>query len=734
LNIQGELQPLPQPPVKVQYPEPAGDHELIDLPDLIRTLNRYKWGVLAIGLLTAVAAALYTFAVSPVYRATLTLLIEARDNRAIQTSSEVYNPGTGTYEYYASQYEILRARSVAERVVDKLKLMDSPDFESDQKPSRFSPLALLASLLPKGESGTPEQIARTRKANAVDALLGRLTIEPVLGTQLVKVNYDSHSADLASSIANEVANQYIESALQARLNITRQAVNWLSEKMGDVRGQMEESEKSLQDFRDNQKLVNVGGERNLLQEQLVDNSKLLRDAQLKVTDLGNAAAKVSAAGDDPTRLEGISTLLLDPVVQKASASYLDAQESYRQQEQRYGPKHPAMDVARGRLDAAKSSYYQALRMAAQGVKAQYDIAKQNYNALAGQVASNQSQLRSLDDKSYQMNVLERNVDTNRQLFDTFLKQFKEANTGESFSGANARVIDPAVPPLHPFSPRKGKITVLAGLAGLLLGIVLATLRHLLSEEIRSAEDLEALTRIPAFGVLPLIPNLPRDSSPVRFILEQPRSPYAEGLRSVQTALQVSNWGQHQRLLMVTSSLPDEGKSTLAACLAAGLGATGKVLLIEADLRKPSLNRYLGIKPGPTGLVQVLNGQAALADCIQQLPNLPFHALLAGKTVSNPADILSSDAFQDLVEQLKQQYDQIIFDCPPCQVGADALILSRLVDGVLFVVKPDKVNRRTVKHVVKRLQLVQANLVGSIVNQVDLRRHNHYTEAYYYEYE
>jgi capsular exopolysaccharide synthesis family protein len=393
-----------------------------------------------------------------------------------------------------------------------------------------------------------------------------------------------------------------------------------------------------------------------------------------------------------------------------------------------------MDVARGRLEAAKSSYYQALRLAAQGVKAQYDIAKQNYNALAGQVASNQEQLRNLDDKSYQMTVLERNVDTNRQLFDTFLKQFKEANTGESFSGANARVIDPAVPPLRPFSPRKGKITVLAGLAGLLLGIVLATLRHLLSEEIRSAEDLESLTRIPAFGVLPLIPNLPRDSSPVRFILEQPRSPYAEGLRSVQTALQVSNWGQHQHTLMITSSLPDEGKSTLAACIAAGLGGAGKVLLIEADLRKPSLTRYLGLKPGPTGLIHVLNGQATLQDCVQQPPNLPFHVLLAGKTVSNPADILSSDAFQELVGQLKQQYDQIIFDCPPCQVGADALILSRLVDGVLFVVKPDKVNRRTVKHVVKRLQLVQANLIGSIVNQVDLKRHNHYTEAYYYEYE
>lgn len=722
-------------PLKAAIPDvDVRDRDLIDLPELIRTLGHYKWGVLGMGILAALAAALYAFSAAPVYRASLTLLIEAKNNRPIQTQQEVYDPGVGTYEYYASQYEILRARSVAEQVVDKLKLLDSPEFDNDRKAGRFSPLALLASLLPADSGRSPEEIARRKRAAAVEALLKRLTIDPVIGTQLVKVEYDSHSSDLAAAIANEVANQYIQSQLQARLNITKQAVGWLNDKMGDVRGQMEQAEKSLQEFRASQQLVNVGGERNLLQEQLVDNSKLLRDAQIKVTDLGNSAAKVAAASDDPARLEGISTLLLDPVVQKASASYLDAQESYRQNEKRYGPKHPAMDVARGRLDAARASYYQSLRVAAQGIRAQYDIAKQNYAALARQVASNQDQLKNLDDKSYQMNLLERNVDTSRQLFDTFLKQVKDADTGESFAGVAARVIDPAVPPLSTYAPRKLKIIVVAGLCGLLLGIVLATLRHLLSEEIRSPEDLEALTRMPVFGVLPLIGHLPRESSPVRFVLDEPRSPYAEGLRSVQTALQVSEWGQHHRRIMITSSLPDEGKSTLAACLAAGLGATAKVLLIEADLRKPSLSRYLGIKPGQPGLIQVLSGQAKAEDCLLQPPNLPFSVLLAGRTVPNPAEVLSSDGFNELMQKLAQDFDCIIIDSPPCQIGADSLILSRHVDGVLFVLKPDRTTRRTARHVIRRLNLVQANVIGSVLNQVDMSKHKYYTEAYYYAYE
>ena len=715
---------------------PPEERDLIDLPDLLRTLNRYKWGVLAIGALAALAGALYAFSSPRLYRATLTLLIEAKNNRPIQTTQEIYDPGTGTYEYYASQYEILKSRTVAERVVDKLKLADSAEFQEDQSRGGLSPGSFLKKWLPDFSAGEaqPADRAAQKRAETVEALLNHLSIAPMMGTQLVKVQYDSRSPQLAAQIANEIGNQYIESALQARLNITKQAVDWLSGKIGDIRGQLEQSEKDLQSFRSGENLVNVGGTRNLLQEQLVDNTKLLRDAQLKVTQLANSYAKVQAAGNDPARLEEVSTLLLDPVVQKASGAYLDAQEEYRKQEKRYGPKHPTMEITRGRLDSARASYYQTLNVAAQGIKAQYEIAKQNAAALAQQVAQNQSQMRSLDDKSYQMNALERNADSNRQLFESFLRQFKEANTAGTFAELNARVIDAAVPPLYAFAPKKTKITFIAGLIGLLVGIVLAALRHLLSEEIRSAEDLEAMTRLPVFGILPLITNMPRKSSPVREFIQEPRSPFAEGLRSVQTALQVSDWGRNHRHLMVTSSLADEGKSTLASCLAVGLSNNAKVLLIEVDLRRPSLARTLGLKPDSKGLVHVLSGQAGLDECVLQPPELPYGVLLAGKTVPNPAEVFSSEDFHDLVQQLAQRYDRIIFDCPPCQAGADALIISRYADGVLFVVKPDKTTRRTVRHTVRRLQLVHANLVGSVINQIDLRRHNPYYEAYDYAYE
>jgi capsular exopolysaccharide synthesis family protein len=711
---------------------PQEDGDLIDLPQLARTLNRYKWSVLSLAFLAAAATALYAFSARPVYRATATLLIEAKSNRPLPSEQPVYDPGAGTNEYYASQYEIIKSRTVAERVMDHLKLEDSPEFRRDLSPSPYDPLSLLLSLLPAAPQ-SPEQAAN-KHAQDVASLQDRLTVDPVFGTQLIKVEYDSYSRELAAQVANEIADQYIESSLLARLEITKKSVDWLSSKIGDVRTDLETSEKNLQAFRDSQSLVDVGGARNLLQEQLVDNSNRLRDAQLKVTELANAYAKVQAAGDDPSKLDSVSTLLLDPFVQKASSSYIDAQESYRQQEQRYGPKHPAMEEARGRLDAARTSYYQSLRVAAQGTTAQYEIAKQNAAALASQVAINQARLKELDDKSYQASVLQRNVDSNRQLFDSFLHQFKEADTSESFNEVSARVIDPAVPPLRQHAPRKTRMTLIGFACGLLFGIVLATLRHLLSEELRSPEDLEVVARAPVFGVLPLIPRLSKKSSPVRVFVEDPRSPYVEALRSVQTALAVSDWGLRERHLMITSSLPFEGKSTLAACLAAGLGSSGRVLLLETDLRRPSLSRYLNLKPGSPGLVHYLNGAARLEECIQPAPDMPFSVLPAGKTVPNPVETISSEAFHAMVEQLDQQFDRIIFDAPPCQIGADALALTRYAGGVLFVVKPGTTNRRTVKHSIARLRLVQASVIGCVINQVDSRGQLGYYETYQYKYE
>lgn len=723
-------------------PSTQQDADLIDFPELMRTLSSYRWGVLGIALLAALGAALYVFAATPIYRATTVVLIESKESRAIQTGQEVYDPGAGTYEYYATQYKLMASRSVVEAVVDKLDLVHDPEFAKITGDSLvtaiFGPLVVqapwLATVLP-GIAGSTANPEVRKREGVINSFGKKLTVEEETGTQLADISFDAQSPELAAKVANEVASQYLQASLQSRLNITKQAVAWLSGKLGDIRGQLEQSEQALQQYRDKQNVVNLGGTQNLLQVQMVDIARQLRESQNKLTNLSNDNAQIQAAGNDPEQLQKVSGLLLDQVVQKASSSYLDAQEFYKQQEKRYGPKHPMMEQARGRLDSARTSYYEALRAAAQGVEAQYEIARKNVSQLASEVATNQAQLRALDDKSYEMNQLERNSDTNKQLYDMFLKQFKEIDTTQGIDVITARVVDPATVPVRPHSPRKFKIILITTVCGLLAGILLAMLRHLLSEEIRSPEDLESLTQAPVLGVLPLLVKSAERASPARSLLKSPRSPFAESIRSVQTALLLPD-GQDYVRLMITSSMPGEGKSTLAASLALTMaGTTGsRVLLVEADLRRPALARQLGLRTDRPGLTQLLGGQVQLEECLVQPEGMPFTVLLAGRPPVNSADVLSSEAFSMLMDRLSQQFDRIILDSAPCLVGADAMILTRYAQGALFVVKSGETKRRSIRHAVKRLRLVDTVLLGCVINQVDFRRqHSHY-EGYYFAYD
>ncbi len=719
----------------MQLESPASrSSDLIDLPDLVRTLSRYKWLIAATTLTALVLALAYVFTVKPTYRATSTILIEAKSSRPISTQLDTYDPGAGTLEYYATQHKVLESRTVAERTVDQLKLVDEAEF-AGAVATPSGPLAWLKSLLPgNAKAGTEAERATLNRERVIEDYYKRLKIIPKLGTQLVDINFDARSAELSARVANEVGRQYIESSLQSRLDITKQSANWLAGKLGELRQQLETSEKALQNFRQKQNLVAVGGARNLLQEQAVDNAKQLRDVQNKATELANAYATVKAAGNDATQLEGVSALLLDPVVQKASASYVDAQEAYRQVQRRYGPKHPNMEVARGRLEASREAYYSGLRQAAQGVKAQYEIAAENARVLSQQVEKNQTRLLALDSKTYELSALERTALSNRELYDSFLKQFKQTDETQGFESVAARIIDVAVPPVHPYSPRKKRVVLIALACGLLLGIFIAIFKHLLSEEIRSVEDLEEITQLPVLGVVPLLPGAGALSAPARTFLEQPQAPFSEGVRSVQTAIQIPDAAQKLRRLMITSSIAGEGKTTLAVCLAMGFGASTKVLLVEADLRRPSMASVLGLAPGRPGLMQLLGGQAKLDDCLQPMENSLVRVLPAGGLAGNPAEALGSEAFAALMRQLAQDFDQIIIDCPPCQAGADALILSRYAQGVVMVVKSQTTTRRVVKHAVKRLRLLNAPLLGTVITQLDLRKHSSDYDGYYYAYD
>lgn len=715
---------------------PRGEAELVDFPELARTFNRYKWGVISIALLAACVAALFAYTLRPTYRASVTILIEPHSQRVIQ-GQEVYDPGYGTLEYFATQWKILESRDLAQRVVDRVNLSERLELLEEPPSNRIADLDLRRWLpfLPAEPPAPADAEARAQaRERAVDALLRLRTVEPIFRTQLMKVHVEALSPELAAEVANAMADVFIESQLQARLDTTRKATQWLTEKLADIKQQLEKSEAALQAFRDQEQIVQIGGSRSLSEEELVDYSRRQREAQKERTELQTAYEKVRQAGNDPQRLKEVSALLIDPMVNRASESVLQAQEVARALEERYGAKHPQMAAAQARLTQATTAFHEQLRVAAAGVRTRYESALQTERTLAQQVGAARNQIQRLDRKDYEHGVLQRDVDTNRELYNTFLTRFKETDTAGSYESINARIVDPAIVPRTQFSPNKKRIVLIALVVGLVAGVLLAVLRHLLSEEVRNAEDLESLTRLPVFGVLPLVAQgIGRRRKLARLYLEKPKTPFAEGVRSVRAALQLSDVDKRFKRILVTSSVPQEGKSSVSAALAVSFGTIEKVLLIDADLRRPSQHRQMDLPGNAKGLTEFLTGKAPLEECVHKHEPSGIWVMPAGTPPLNPAELLGSEAMGRLVADVSQRFDRVVFDSPPCQAASDALLLAKQVNAVLFVVKSDATSRRSVKSSIKQLQYAQAPLLGNVVNQVDVSRNPYYLDGYHYAY-
>jgi polysaccharide biosynthesis transport protein len=715
------------PPVSTPL---AADY--VDLLELWRTILRYKWHIAGLALVFLVLGVLYAFSAEPVYRGTTILLIETRPNRPVEVQ-DVYDPGYGSDEYLLTQTELLRSRDLVGRVVDQLKLATNPEILPPPEPSFWQmllsgvwlPFVTVEETKPASYDATP-----IKREFAIDAVIGHMSVASMQGTQLRKIHFESHDPKLAAEVANMLAEMYISSGLDSRLDATERATRWLTGRLGDLRQKLEDSERALQKYREERQLINVGGTRSLYEEDVVDNARKLRDAQRKKTELASAYWKIQQSGDDHSKLREVSALLLDSTVQRAGENLLQAQQAVKQLEDRYGAKHPQMTTAQARLAGAEQSYYNQLRLAANGIKAEYEIAAETERALSGIVQSGKEQIRKLDQRHFEVQSLEREVQTNRELYDLFLKRYKETDTAGSYEQLTARIVDSATVPLFPFRPNKPKVIMLWAFSGLLLGLVLATLRHLLSETVRSPDQLEQATQLPVISVLPPVTGLGRKLSAPTMCVDHPRAPFPEGVRSIRASLHLSDVDRRMKKVMVTSAMPKEGKSSVASSFAAVLGHSEKVILVEADLRAPSQKQIFGIPKEAPGLVEVLTGQVKADQAIFVHAASGAHVLPVAKVPANPAEVISSAAFNKLLDVLSTRYDRVIVDTPPCQVASDSMLIAHRMDAVLFVVHGTATPVRTVQSALKHLRSAQAPLLGLVLNQVDARRSYGYDGSYY----
>lgn len=709
---------------------PGIQEDVIDLRHYWRVLMLQKWNIAALCVVVGLLTAFIAFSLQPVYKATNTLLIESKQANVLSIE-DVYGIDTGGKEYFLTQFEILKSRELAVRVVKRLKLDVHPLFDPRQQKKTFDwrkyiPIDLSA----------PKEVTEAELFDAVvETFIGGLSIEPVRKTQLVKINYESFDSALAADIANTLADVYIESHLEAKLSVTRKAADWLGDRIGDLRSNLQESERNLQNYREKEQLVDVDGVRTLDADELKELTQNLVEARNLRAKLETIAsqAKNLGGGAKVEQLLAMSSVLEHPLVQTLKQEQAKADLRVAELSKRYGPGHPKMQSAKSELNTANQELFRQVSRVVSGIKADYQNAINTEKNLERQVAKLKGRLQGVNRKEFKLKEYEREVETNRHLYNLFLSRSKETDEAGGLQSAHARVIDPAVITRVPVKPKKSLIVLLAVVVSGIVGVALAFLQDSLNNTVRTPDDVESKLRVAMLGFLPLVKNNKSANAFEGFISDSTGN-FAEAIRTIRTGLMLSSLDEPHKITVITSSVPNEGKSTVSLNLAEAIGQMERVLLIDADMRRPTLAKTMGLPRSSLGLSNLVVGTATLKECVRSIEGSNVDVITSGVVPVNPLELLSSKRFGGVLQKLGEHYDRIIIDSAPTHAVSDSLVLSSYADAVVYVVKADETPASLALKGLQRLKEVGAPITGVVLNKVDVDKSSRYGSYYagYYQ--
>lgn len=715
----------------------------IDLLQLWQTIWRRKWSILTLTIVVAMLAALVVLSMTPIYKASSTLLIEQKTAKAVSIE-DIYGLEGGSSEYLQTQFELLKSRGLAERVVRELNLTVHPEFDPRQQPEPLIDLSgLFATLdvrkwLPMTTPDDLEESAEMTESEIFDrvvkAFMQRTTISPVMKTQLVKVEIEMADARLAAQAANALANGYIESQLEAKLDMTQTATNWMNERLSGLKAKLDESERRLQEFREAENLVDLegvttvaGGELSQTGDRLIDARRNRAEAESQYRQVANMR------NSGWQRLASVPAVMSNQLVQQFKADEGRARAKVEELSRRYGAKHPEMIAARSELQSATANLRSQVEQVVASIEREYQLATANERSLQSSFNENKEQIQDIKRKEFKLRELQREVDGNRSLYDTFMTRLKETSATSDFEAVNARIVDPAVVPDMPIKPKKSLIVVLAAMLASMAGVAMVLLLEFLNNTFKSTEDVETKLNLPVLGILPLLKGKARGDVANMFKSDNDRS-FTESIRTIRTGVVLSGLDNPHKVLVVTSSIPGEGKSSVAANLASAMAQMERVLLIDADMRRPTVAKNFAFPVGTPGLANLVAGTARLEDCIQSMDD-NFDIIPAGTVPPNPLELLSSQRFAKVLEVLESRYDRIVIDSPPTQAVSDALVLSTHANAVIYVIKSESTAIPLAKRGIGQLLQNNAPVTGVVLNQVDIAKAKKQGYSYggYYDY-
>jgi capsular exopolysaccharide synthesis family protein len=702
------------------------------LYDYLLILRKHQWLILSFMLSVVTIVTIASFRMRPVYIATTRIEIDREDSNVLPfQGADPYTLMMDSEYYVETQSKILTSETLALQTLRNSGLTDRPEFSSPSGPS---------------EALASGSLANQKRPPELGGFLGSLSAKRVPNSQLLDVSFESTDPQLAAKIVNAHVATFIEQNFRSKFDATTRASSWLSDQLDDLRIKVQKSEDARIAYERQNQIWTLDDKQNITTQRLADINKEFTEAQSERMKKESLYQFAKSGNVDAVPQIQSNTALIDLLKKRT-----DASSQYNDALSQYGPNFPKVQRLQAQLKELDDTIGKEKQKILDGLESDYHEAQQRETMWANRLDEQKAAANQMSEKLVEYNILKREAEANKVLYEGLMTKLKETALSAGLRSSNIRVVDPAMIPSTPARPAKTRNVALAFIIGLVGGISLALLREYVDNTVKTPDDIESLARLPSLAVVPQFTNsngssksrlLPGTSSNghekrIELVAQHlPKSQMSEAFRALRTSLLLSQADHAPQVILVTSALPREGKTTAAANLAVTLAQLGdRTVLLDADLRKPGIGRLLNLGSGKyAGLSSYLAGASSLDLVTVPHPVVPnLSAIPTGPLPPNPADLLSSHRLVEAIAELRTKFKFIVIDSPPIMAATDAVIVSVLTDGVLLVVRSGETPKVAFTRTRDLLNSVNARILGVVLNAVDSGAPDYYYSYRYYPY-
>ncbi|MBA6349636.1 polysaccharide biosynthesis tyrosine autokinase [Colwellia sp. BRX8-9] len=691
----------------------------IDLKEVLRPLWSRRWQIVFFTLLVSLMVSFYVSLLKPSFKATAILQIGSNKPANTLSINDAFNESSASKEQVKTQYELLKSRKFAERVIISLNLVEHQEFNSGKYNDKISFFADIG-----------KRTSRPTVSSLISIFESRLTIAPIASTELVKISFAAHSPQLAQKVANQIGLTYLQYQDEIHSASKESTSQWLVDQLEELEKKLETSEQALQEYREAEGIVDILGIAGLVSSELTElTSSAIRAEKIK-DDL-----EVTYQSMQKRRKNTAQLLELQEISQQSDLVQLrradeKAARKIFELSKRYGPKHPKRIAVQAELESLQKGIVQLVDEIVISIEKDYLNSSEKVKATNNRLAIAKVDYLRLSRLQNKFSQLQREVDTNKELYNNYLVRLKETDAmGNYKANFYVRFIDKAIIPTDRFAPKKALIVIMSFMLSFAIIAIIIIMREISMDTLNSRRKLDSFTEAPVLAILPKFqaPSAEKKSDPY-----YTDNRFTEAVRTLRTSLLFNGESKPAKVIAITSSVPNEGKSTIALHLARSFSEMEKVLLIEADMRHPTVAKNMNLSPHRPGLSNLLAKTHQINECIIRDKNLKLDILTSGISPANPLVFLSMKRLNMLIKVFGNFYDRIIIETPPVNAVSDAAIISKLVETVLYVVHGEKTKREQITTGLRMLKQVNAPIEGIIINHSQSIDTDKYQNKYYNE--